>query len=167
MTNTLFDKPIHGTISYYADEPGEQHDPAELLKALDHLLELEEVHSVRWRQYTPYFNDGDACVFNVHEPEVLLTSEALFDEDEDDYDQTKWRSTYDLWSYGPGDSWEERRNNSVYEIDGVNTEEVERRLGALGHEMNYHDVLLHKKFGDPAEVIYDGEKFTVEHYDHD
>lgn len=26
--------------------------------------------SVKWDQYTPYFNDGDACVFRVHEPEA-------------------------------------------------------------------------------------------------
>jgi hypothetical protein len=29
-----------------------------------------EVYSVLWAQYAPYFNDGDPCVFHVHEPEV-------------------------------------------------------------------------------------------------
>ena len=27
---------------------------------------------VAWAQYTPYFNDGDACVFGVNEPQVRV-----------------------------------------------------------------------------------------------
>jgi len=26
-----------------------------------------KVEAIRWRQYTPYFNDGDACVFRVRD----------------------------------------------------------------------------------------------------
>lgn len=26
---------------------------------------------VRWRQYTPYFNDGEACVFSAGNPEIV------------------------------------------------------------------------------------------------
>jgi len=35
--------------------------------------EFEEIVAVRWRQYTPYFNDGDPCVFRVNEPELILS----------------------------------------------------------------------------------------------
>ncbi len=31
-----------------------------------------EVRAVRWTQYTPYFNDGDPCVFNVHDISLLI-----------------------------------------------------------------------------------------------
>lgn len=41
MLKPLFDK-------FFADEPRAQ--------------------SVKWSQYTPHFNDGDACVFRVNEP---------------------------------------------------------------------------------------------------
>lgn len=169
MTDTFFDKPIQGDISHYTDSPGEQHDPSDLIDALDYLLALEEVAAVRWNQYTPYFNDGEACVFGANSPEVLLTVEVEADEDDEDYDETHWRSAYDLYEYeyGEGDSWEERRANMKYEIKGVNTAVVQNRLTALEKEMEYHEVILSDKFGDPAEVIYDGEKFVVEHYDHD
>lgn len=30
------------------------------------------VEKVSWTQYTPYFNDGDACVFGVNEPQVRV-----------------------------------------------------------------------------------------------
>lgn len=172
MTDTFYDRPIKGTISHYTESPGEQHHPDDLINALDALISLPEVAKVRWTQYTPYFNDGEACVFGVNSAEVLLTVEANDEVDEeddeyDDYDQTHWRSTYELHEYGEGDTWEERRANMKYEIKGVNTAHVENKLAALEEEMNYHEVILSDKFGDPAEVTYDGEKFVVEHYDHD
>lgn len=168
MTDLFFNKPIKGTVSHYTESPGEQHDPNDLINALDDLLALEEVAAVRWHQYTPYFNDGEACVFGAHGPEVLLTVEADIDEDDDDYyDETRWRDTYQLFSYGEGETWEERNKNGKFEIKGVKTAVVQNRLAALEKEMEYHEVILSDKFGDPAEVIYDGEKFTVEHYDHD
>ena len=30
-----------------------------------------DVKSIKWKQYTPYFNDGDACTFSVHEAYVF------------------------------------------------------------------------------------------------
>lgn len=36
---------------------------------------------VRWQQYTPYFNDGDACTFRVGEPEFRVTGKEEDDED--------------------------------------------------------------------------------------
>jgi hypothetical protein len=30
--------------------------------------EVPEIKVIKWTQYTPYFNDRDACVFGVHEP---------------------------------------------------------------------------------------------------
>lgn len=163
MTDTFYDKPIQGQISRFTDAPPDQHDPSELIAALDALLAMEEVASVRWYQYTPYFNDGDACVFGIRGVEVLLTVEKADDENDDD----KYRPSYSLWEYGPGETWEERRANMKPEIKGVNTAQVENRLSALEAEMRYHEIILSEKFGDPAEVVYDGEKFVVEHYDHD
>lgn len=38
------------------------------------------VEKVSWTQYTPYFNDGDACVFGVNEPQARVRlSPALSD----------------------------------------------------------------------------------------
>jgi hypothetical protein len=31
-----------------------------------------EIKAIRWRQYTPYFNDGDECVFHLHGIEARL-----------------------------------------------------------------------------------------------
>ena len=36
-----------------------------------------EVYGVKWRQYTPYFNDGDACVFRLGSVYSYKTKEAF------------------------------------------------------------------------------------------
>ena len=33
------------------------------------------VHSIFWKQYTPYFNDGGSCVFSVHGVYIMLESD--------------------------------------------------------------------------------------------
>lgn len=35
------------------------------------------VSKIQWCQYTPYFNDGDECIFSVHDPEILFDFEVL------------------------------------------------------------------------------------------
>jgi len=42
-----------------------------------------KLEKIRWRQYTPYFNDGDPCIFRVHEATVRLNGMA---EDAGDYE---------------------------------------------------------------------------------
>lgn len=47
-----------------------------ITKLFDWLLEnAPEVGAVSWVQYTPYFNDGDACEFSVHEPGFMTLAE--------------------------------------------------------------------------------------------
>lgn len=33
------------------------------------------IAALRWNQYTPYFNDGDECIFSVHELSYQVASE--------------------------------------------------------------------------------------------
>ena len=44
-----------------------------------------DVYGVRWTQYTPYFNDGDPCVFSMGAVSVFPT-QADFEDDDDDYE---------------------------------------------------------------------------------
>lgn len=41
-----------------------------------------QIDAVQWSQYTPYFMDGDPCVFGVNE--IELVSSTLFSEADDD-----------------------------------------------------------------------------------
>ena len=42
-----------------------------------------KLHAIRWTQYTPYFNDGEACVFGVNSPYIKFDGLA---EDAGDYE---------------------------------------------------------------------------------
>ena len=48
--------------------------------------------ALRWAQYTPFFNDGDPCVFHLHEVEYKLVGDEEFlcewdrEDHEDDHD---------------------------------------------------------------------------------
>ncbi|MBM4707887.1 hypothetical protein GS982_01575 [Rhodococcus hoagii] len=69
--NTIAGRPINGEISHYSSkEICEQRPIQEFLDALDALFAFPEVEAVRWEQYTPYFNDGDACEFGIREVRI-------------------------------------------------------------------------------------------------
>lgn len=66
-----------------------------------------EVIGVTWTQYTPYFNDGDVCEFGVHEPALILSTEAAkrfnpeydwdsFDEEDFSYNCGRRFESWDL-----------------------------------------------------------------------
>lgn len=38
-----------------------------------------EVYGIGWVQYAPYWNDGDACTFSVHELQLWLDEESFED----------------------------------------------------------------------------------------
>jgi hypothetical protein len=54
-----------------------RNESTELSKKVFHTAVLNffnrypEVALITWTQYTPYFNDGDACEFSVHKPNFL------------------------------------------------------------------------------------------------
>lgn len=133
---------IEGDVSM-GDAPKEQHADELLVKALDELLAVEGVEAVRWRQYTPYFNDGDPCVFSAHGVSVKLIDAP---EDAGDY----------------GDGFQ-----GIYELE---KDHPARKPLETFHSIvdgGHHDGLLIKQFGDHAEITATKEKFVVDFYKHD
>lgn len=56
--------------------------------ALKAFLEKHPViDSVKWQQYTPYFNDGEPCTFGVHTPYVVIEGNEYGDYGEFDLDK--------------------------------------------------------------------------------
>src|SRR5688572_30748584 len=56
--------------------------------------------SLRWTQYTPYFNDGDACTFSVHDPEAGWVGMPDYDPNEDQGDgEHRYLSWWDVDQY--------------------------------------------------------------------
>jgi hypothetical protein len=56
--------PVTGTINY-ADQRVPQKPLEELTPLMQALLDDPSIESFGWTQYTPYFNDGEPCVFSA------------------------------------------------------------------------------------------------------
>lgn len=65
-----------------------------------------EIYGVKWEQYTPYFNDGEACIFGLGSVYLYPTKES-FDSGE----------TYD--GEGVIDSYNEEPQTSLSEIEDI------------------------------------------------
>lgn len=115
-----------------------------------------KIKSVKWNQYTPYFNDGDECTFSTNIYHMDVNGE-----DEDDNEALDWRIKY----YLKGD--DEYKNllteNPKADIElyhGV--EEFKALLNSIPDDF-YKDL-----FGDhvSVEITADGI-IEVEEYEHD
>jgi hypothetical protein len=146
--------PVTGEPSRFTSARVKQDDPAKLLEAINRVLDHPLVLSLKWTQYTPYFNDGDACEFGLHrEPAVSIEGG---DEDEGDYED----GFYSAWDL----------DGHYYEgLKKLELGDLYDRLRAATDELysgRHYDILA-EKFGDPAEVVATKEGFHIEFYDHE
>lgn len=66
-THNFLGIPIDGDITR-GDKRVAQRPLSELQPLIRAVLNDPTMHSFGWTQYTPYFNDGEPCVFGVNEP---------------------------------------------------------------------------------------------------
>lgn len=106
--------------------------------------EFPDVKAIGWTQYTPYFNDGEACEFGVHDfyastkEDVNYTEVSSLD-DEDEVFQDAW---------------------SLRESDKKTAAALER----LGRSVS--EEVFEAAFGDHVMVIATPEGFHINEYDH-
>lgn len=128
-------------------------------------------YAVKWTQYTPYFNDGDACTFSVHAPYIVSV---------DDEDSEGFGLAEAVEKYGKPDeerSYERRdwaTNKTVTKtytvhgfpkIDGW-TKAKMKQLDDAWDELP--EDLLESAFGDHVEAIVRADgTFEVNKYSHD
>ena len=158
MTETALvaGRPVTGDKTYHGNEDKPEQRPIEdFVEWLDLVLGVSGVDSVRWRQYTPYWNDGEPCTFRVGDVGVKLAGD---DEESGDYEDG-YRGT---WSLKPDKSYAPPER-----LAGV----AEGALEALEEmtyqgKKSYYDALL-AAFGDHAVVTATREGFAIEYYEHD
>ena len=119
--------------------------------------ENPEIHSIRWEQYTPYFNDGDTCVFGVRELRYKLTTP--LDKEYDDYGDG-YSETYNI-----GERWDKTKQRFV-EV------ELTPALKALKEMVEIHsnipDDIMLSLFGDHAQItIFNDGNLEIEEYEHE
>lgn len=126
------------------------------------------ITSIKWTQYTPYFNDGDRCVFSIQEPELELSAAFVSanpglnltgssynkknpDEEDGDTDdiQSVTLNTYDFT----------KEQGKAYP-------DMKAAINSITNLFAAEDILLHV-FGDHTEIVVTPEKIVVEEYEHD
>jgi hypothetical protein len=115
----------------------------EIRKTLDEVLKLffdanPYVASISWRQYTPYFNDGDSCEFSVGDPILTLRDDSSADadagNDEDEDGEENWDEDDDDGEYRDDSSL--LSNRAFYSKGGYKNPkkvaEIDARLALVG-----------------------------------
>ncbi|WP_155387394.1 hypothetical protein [Catellatospora paridis] len=165
MSHTSFlGIPVEGEITRSDRVP--QRPLSELRPLLTAVLDDDAVVEFGWQQYTPYFNDGDTCVFGAHSFWARTTSDAARDD---------WR-VLGVGKYSGrhptlgGRCLSNRgtypRAELPYEGDEQERYERIRALADGVWDGEFDDVLL-EAFGDHATVTVRRTGITVEFYDHE
>ncbi|GAA2608386.1 hypothetical protein GCM10010399_44030 [Dactylosporangium fulvum] len=169
--------PVEGDITR-GDQRTAQRPLSELEPLIRAVLADDYIHSFGWIQYTPYFNDGEPCVFRVREPwfrtvdDVKPKTPNNEDDDEDDdsftigYGGHPTLGDRDYEWDNPRD-WENRRK--VYGPYQGTRELSFLACYALSEAIDsgaFEDVLLNA-FGDHARVKVRRDGITVDEYSHD
>lgn len=104
-----------------------------------------EIKSILWCQYTPYFNDGDECIFSVHDMVYSLSIDEIEEANRTDV-------------YG-----DEERFYSRY-TKGPHREAFDEFTSEI---MSLPNEIYKETFGDHVMVLATREGFHTEEYDHD
>ncbi len=121
----------------------------------------EVIKSIGWAQYTPYFMDGDECVFGTnfdYALEVNGTSIEDWDEEEagakDIFNKTYYKSE--------NGSYTKVKNPDYNEKEGNLVEDFKKILNGIPDEF-YKDL-----FGDHCKVtVFNDGKINIDDYEHD
>lgn len=115
-----------------------------------------EVNVVGWRQYTPYFNDGDTCEFNCYASYAFVSNAK-------DYDEIQYGEYHgedeNVWV---GDDDYGYHNEELIPQSVKENADALRSLLAKIDDSVYLDM-----FGDHAQVFATRDGFDVQEYSHD
>lgn len=115
---------------------------------------VPSVKAITWTQYTPYFNDGEPCVFGVGEMFALSKKSYKAWKDDGGY----------VEEYAVTSSWGEY---DPAENGGLTKEEFEATKNFIDNIHKLSDDIFEDMFGDHVEVIATKKGFEVEEYSHD
>jgi hypothetical protein len=120
------------------------------------LEETPEIGAFGWSQFTPYFNDGEECIFRLNDVYFLpknKVKESLEFHDVYDGEDSFYVSEYRLQKGELGDT-------------GVSLETY-RACKKLKDMLNEQEEIMKDVFGDHVYVLVTVDGVTVEEYEHD
>lgn len=132
------------------DAEMKEHGKAAVLGELKAFFDKHPNTSIQWRQYAPYFNDGEECVFGVHGVGVVPPMKGDDDDNENDFDS--WSIKYHI-KKGDAAPWM--------------TPSIADDLEVLERLLYSSEDLLKAAFGDHVRIIANIDGIEVESYEHD
>lgn len=125
---------------------------------------------IGWAQYTPYFNDGDACVFSVGEVNFGMDDKDI---GEDPYEYTKIDKPhqYTLDAAAEGTNYAVEAVAKYEALCAEHGEAILNQTDAnckeLGTLLEQIDDQLEEMFGDGIQVVVTRSGIDTEEYEHD
>ena len=117
-----------------------------------------EVEGIRWEQYTPYFNDGESCLFSVGEIRIRL---GAMPSDAGDYSD----GYMDVTDFK---RWYEKNSALDAAVFGPERyKELTTDFKKFVHLMGSNDDALEAAFGDHVKITVTNGKIVVDDYEHD
>lgn len=112
-----------------------------------------KIKSVGWAQYTPYFNDGDECIFSVNTYSIKINGE-----DTGESDSLDWRIEYYLKGQTEEYPLQPEWDLELYQL----VEEFKEILSSIPEDF------MKDLFGDHVEVTVNSDgNIETEEYEHD
>jgi len=116
-----------------------------------------EVKTIHWTQYTPYFIDGDECVFCVHKPYFTKTAHQVVTEEGHTYGEEDEGTIADrVWD-------SELRKYVETEI----SPDLIKDMSALASFIQADPDLMQTMFGNHVWVKAHADGFEVDDYEHE
>ena len=120
----------------------------------------EQLESFGWTQYTPYFNDGEACLFFANTDYLIINGDYAEDSD--------WFSKENIINWG---QWNRELKTHEGRVEESNNNYNEVLVNAYNEIVeflsNFDNDYYLTKFGDHAEVIVTKNSVDISDYDHD
>lgn len=150
--------------------------------------ECPKVQAVVWSQYTPYFNDGDECVFSVNEPCFITKNFDASDlenpyeyEDSDEYGTLSvpsyfgdWqamieRSRSDMSKPNASDWAKEYYPKHIAELEQMQRDFAgyDVKIKAFAKLLEENEDVLREVYGDHVAVYLTPDEVIVDEYQHD
>ncbi len=119
-----------------------------------------KLESFGWSQYTPYFNDGDTCVFSVNIDYLYINGEAA--------DESKWISKNNIVKYG---SWDRESKQYVGREEEPNPN-YDDELVACHNEIvdflnSFDNDFYLSRFGDHVDITVTSSGVDIDECEHD
>ncbi|MDD5149782.1 MAG: hypothetical protein PHC28_04790 [Flavobacterium sp.] len=121
--------------------------------------ESPDLGAIIWTQYSPYFNDGDECVFSVHE--ISFTNATEPDDLDEIHCECYDGNNPDIWAadlYDYKHSHEDKKKNISIDLLEYFNEFIQNS--------DIEDV-MEMMFGNHVKVIATRDGFNIEQYDHE